>query len=130
MEVEALAARLAETFTPEQRQQLIAALLSIQPAMEFHGDSIVPPPEATRDVSALQTGPPVDDGTPNEAEDTLPERARLLAILAAHPSGLSGYTLLDAYRIPPSTIENAMRDGQVARAERGIGLTTRYGGAW
>jgi hypothetical protein len=131
MEIEALAARLAETFTPEQRQQLIAALLAAQPAPAAPEciSLNVQPPQAVREA-ALQTGPPVDDGTPNEAEDTLPERARLLAILAAHPSGLSGYTLLDAYRIPPSTIENAMRDGQVARAERGIGLTTRYGGAW
>jgi hypothetical protein len=49
---------------------------------------------------------------------------------AANPSGLSGYTLLDVYGIPPSTIELALRDGQAARAERGIGLSRQYGGPW
>jgi hypothetical protein len=136
MPVAELAARLAESFSAEQRAQLIAALLAVpgQPPVMAGvpgtgSAGAVPPPEAMREP-VLQAGPPVNDGTPNEAEDTPEERARLLEILAAHPSGLSGYTLLDAYRIPPSTIELAMRDGQVGRAERGLGLTTRYGGAW
>jgi hypothetical protein len=30
----------------------------------------------------------------------------------------------------PSTIELAMRDGQVTRAQRGLGLTARYEAAW
>jgi hypothetical protein len=130
-----LAARLGETFSAEQRAQLIAALLASQPVFPgpHAGNQVTPPappPEAMRDAAALQAGPPVTDGTPNEAEDSPAERARLLQVLAANPSGLSGYTLLDAYRIPPSTIEFAMRDGQVARAERGLGLTTKFGGAW
>jgi predicted component of type VI protein secretion system len=158
-DVSELAARLAETFSAEQRQLLIAALSAAQPAQIGNGmpcASVVPvgvpvmqptpppapgvplyrtttghaPLEAARGEAGLQAGPPVTDGTPNEAEDSPEERARLLAVLAAHPSGLSGYTLLDTYRVPPSTIELAMRDGQVARAERGLGLTARYGGAW
>jgi hypothetical protein len=134
MEIAELEARLAESFSAEQRAQLIAALLATQPMVPRHAPDLglppAPPPEAMRDAAALQAGPPVTDSTPAEAEDSREERARLLSILAANPSGLSGYTLLDAYRIPPSTIELAMRDGQVARAERGLGLTTRYGGAW
>jgi hypothetical protein len=128
-----LAARLGETFSAEQRAQLIAALLAAQPATPptcSPASAPAPPPQAMRDGSALQAGPPVTDTTPNEAVDTPADRARLLQVLAAHPSGLPGYTLLDAYRIPPSTIEFAMRDGQVARAERGLGLTTKFGGAW
>jgi hypothetical protein len=135
LEIPELAARLAGTFSPEQRALLIAALLATQPAPPaFAGAGAAmpaaPPSEGMPDGTALQAGPPVTAETPNEAEDSPGERARLLSILAANPSGLSGYTLLDAYRIPPSTIELAMRDGQVARAERGLGLTTRYGGAW
>jgi hypothetical protein len=137
MEVAELAARLAETFAAEQRARLIAALLAVQPTPATQSTAtgaseppLAPPPEAMRDGAALCAGPPVTAETPNEAEDSPEERARLLSILAANPSGLSGYTLLDAYRIPPATIEFAMRDGQVARAERGLGLTTRYGGAW
>jgi hypothetical protein len=133
MEIPELAARLSESFSAEQRAQLIAALLAAQPAY-LHAPDVglppAPPPEAMRDGSALQAGPPIIDSTPNEAEDSPEERTRLLGILAANPSGLSGYTLLDAYRIPPSTIEFAIRDGQVARAERGLGLTIRCGGAW
>jgi hypothetical protein len=144
MQVAELAARLAETFAAEQRARLIAALLAVQPTpssqLTANGASeppLAPPPPASagagsamRDGAALCAGPPVTAETPNEAEDSPEERARLLSILAANPSGLSGYTLLDAYRIPPASIEFAMRDGQVARAERGLGLTTRYGGAW
>jgi hypothetical protein len=146
-----LAARLAETFAAEQRARLIAALLAVQPTpssqLTANGASeppLAPPPPASkpapakaggagsamRDGAALCAGPPVTAETPNEAEYSPEECARLLSILAANPSGLSGYTLLDAYRIPPASIEFAMRDGQVARAERGLGLTTRYGGAW
>jgi hypothetical protein len=132
-EIPELAARLAETFSADQRAQLIAALLAAQPAVPRpaldDGLPPAPPPEVMQDP-ALQAGPPVTDTTPDEAEDSPEERARLMWILAAHPSGLAGYTLLDAWRIPPSTIEFAIRDGQVARAERGLGLTTRYGGAW
>jgi hypothetical protein len=134
LEIAELAARLAETFSAEQRAQLIAALLAAQPVPPEYvpkGTSrYLPPPEAMRDGSALQAGPPITPETPDEAEDSPDERARLLAILAANPSGLSGYALLDAYRIPPSTIEFAMRDGQAARAERGIGLSRAYGGPW
>ena len=137
MEVAELAARLAETFAAEQRARLIVALLAVQPTPSSQSTAngpseppLAPPPEAMRDGAALCAGPPVTAETPNEAEDSPEERARLLSILAANPSGLSGYTLLDAYRIPPASIEFAMRDGQVARAERGLGLTTAYGGAW
>jgi hypothetical protein len=123
MEVSELAARLGETFSAEQRAQLIAALLAAQPVDAPPVASVPgPPPEAVRDGTGLQAGPPITDSTSDEAEDSPEERARLLSILATHPSGLSGYTLLDAYRVPPSTIEFAMRDGQVTRAERGLGL--------
>jgi hypothetical protein len=134
MEVAKLAARLAESFSAEQRAQLIAALLATQPTpiplICAPTAVLPPPPTAVRDGSALEAGPPITAETPEEAEDSPEERARLLSILAANPSGLSGYTLLDAYRIPPSTLELACASGQVARAERGLGLTTSYGGAW
>jgi hypothetical protein len=83
-----------------------------------------------RDRAALQPGPPVTVDTPNKPEDIPEEQARPPSTLAMHPSSLFGYTLPGAYRIPPSTIEFAMGDGQAARAERGLGLTHRYGGPW
>jgi hypothetical protein len=99
-----------------------------------------PPPEkVTVESVAFNAGPQlrVDAAgqcvEPPEKEDSPEGRARLLEILGKDEnlSGLSGPTLLDGFRIPPQTIELAIRDGQVStKAERGLGLTTKFGGAW
>lgn len=88
------------------------------------------PEEISISNFAPSAGPLITSGTPNEREDCPEERDRLVAILLANPSGLSGAELLDRYRIPPSTIEFGMRDGQVGKAERGIGATHKVGGPW
>ncbi len=69
---------------------------------------------------------------PSEAEDTPEERQRLLELLSddKNLSGLSGYALLDGFRIPPATLEHAIIEKQVARAERGWGLGRKMGGPW
>jgi hypothetical protein len=138
----AIAARFREQFSPEERKALIAALLA-EAAPEMPADPLMPaaPPIEQISIStgefALnndpeQTGkldcPP--PSAPPEARDNPEERARLMAILFKNPSGVPGYMLLDVYKIPPETIELARRHGQAGHAERGIGLTTEYGGAW
>jgi hypothetical protein len=78
----------------------------------------------------LRTEAMVILGFADEKADSPDERARLLDILLRNPSGLPGETLLDVHKIAPQTIELAIREGQVARAERGLGVTVAHGGAW
>jgi hypothetical protein len=88
------------------------------------------PEQVSAESFALNAGPPIGPQTEPEKPDNLEDRERLCAILLANPSGLSGYELLDRYRIPPACLEAAMLDGQVGKAERGLGATGLIGGPW
>jgi hypothetical protein len=101
-------------------------------------DDGAPPTErVTSENFSLNSGPAlaVVDGNlvdPPEALDTPEERRRLLMLLREDQnlSGIPGTVLLDQHRIPPQTIELAQREGQIARAERGLGLARKVGGPW
>jgi hypothetical protein len=138
-----LAERVREeslALTPAERAGLIAVLLAEQRRVVEIPKELAAVPEIERVSAAnfVANGDPAMTGSrddplpegPPELRDSPEERARLLAILHANPSGVPGISLLDQYRIPPETIELARRHGQAAWAERGIGLTHAYGGPW